>query len=196
MKINKTDRWGLFLTISLILICSIMIVVGATSCNTENRAWRLMHKAERIDNTVPPKYCADKFPSVEKYREVLKYRPGIPIKGETKYVTANCDSLINAKNKISEPGYHNKKNDGNTFNIPCPPCDSLRVDTAEILREVTEINRANEKVLQNALNEAEYNLTKTQTELSYWMWGLIIIGSYTFLRWAIAYFSKGRFKLP
>lgn len=175
------------LTIFLAYVVGLLlfaVAVTTTGCNTEKRAWRNMQRAERIDNTVPPKYCADKFPAIEKYKEVIKYKPGVPIKGDTKYVTANCDSLKKARDaKESAAGAQTK--DNNTFRIPCPPCDSLRVDTAEILRETTEVNRAHEKVLQNKLHDTEQQLTKTETELSYCMWAAMILGGYTLIRWLV-----------
>lgn len=169
------------LTIFLAYVFGILlfaVAVTTTACNSEKRAWRNVHRAERINPEVPPKYCAEKYPAIEKFKEVIKYKPGISIKGETKYLPVNCDSLKSAS--IANGGGRTKY-----FYLPCPQCDSLRVDTSEILRETTEVNRAHEKVLQNTLHDIEQQLTKALTERSYWMWAAIIFGSYTIIRWMV-----------
>lgn len=57
----------------------IILLLFVISCNSERRAWRTIHRAERIDNTVPPKYCADKFKGINSKDSIYIYKQGEPI---------------------------------------------------------------------------------------------------------------------
>jgi hypothetical protein len=84
-----------------------------------------------------------------------------------------------------------------TYRIPCPPCDSIRVDTSEWFRFEREQNEAKVELLNKKVSQLNVTLAKTETKLNYWMIAAIVAIVYTVLgRWLLGWVTKGRFKLP
>lgn len=186
--------------IHALVICAIAV----SSCNSEKRAWRLMHRAERVNGTVPAIYCATRHNPVDSTDERQELKEGKPVV-VTHVVQPNIDSLWEEWSCL----YGSAALDTASFIrylkstvLKCPPCTS-RTDTLKHSTYQRAVNKAavdstanhykkllaekdkelqHKDVVNTALRETIAGL---KVSLSYFIWATIILGSYTLLRWVL-----------
>lgn len=109
------------------LLCGVLIWT-CSGCYSKKIAEQQTNKAQGQYPEMVAKMCGLWYPPKESKVTETKYLPGVPIPGKTNYVTVDCDSAINSKAPANNNSAGNQK-PKNTFKVPCPPCDSLRVDS-------------------------------------------------------------------
>ncbi|MBS1988719.1 hypothetical protein JST56_07070 [Candidatus Dependentiae bacterium] len=200
MNNNKGVKSPTFLATayaSMVFLLYLLMYLIFSSCNTSKRAERLIDKGARISPITIAKECAARFPTKDSIHESVVYKQGQTItKKETEYVTINCDSMVNlAKSDKSVNTKYVK--------TPCPPCDSLRIDTLEKLlfvgKELTanlEVAKAEYKELEAKYNKSQEDSIGFLKEKNKWMqaalWTWAIVGIYLLVRFLWARFG-GKF---
>lgn len=160
----------------LLFLFMLAFIFMAMGCNTPRRADRLIDKGARISPEALAGKCAERYPSHDSVHERVVYREGQTVtKKETQYVTVNCDSVVSHNSK----NVPNSSKSGNNVKVPCPPCDSVRVDTVYTDRYIQEADRATKKLLDNA-NEDKATLT---AQKNYWKWAACIAIGWILLGW-------------
>jgi hypothetical protein len=165
---------ALFIGIAIALLCAFALALQ--SCNTAKRASRLIDKANRIDNTVMPGKCALLFPNADSSIQQTVYKEGKTIYRQAPpiHTTTNCDSIFKAAQK-------DKSVDPKNVQTPCPPCDSMRVDTFYINNYAYITNTAEKVTLINKLNAANQTISAKDNTIKWlkWIaisgWALIIV---------------------
>lgn len=154
----------------LIVFSFALLVIGAMSCNTEKRATRHLYKSVRIDEKPARDYCAKVYNPIVITKDSFIYKQGAVIykKGEPVYVQVDCDSVV----KSFQNG---NSSNATKVRIPCPPCDSLRVDTNYISSRNTEVNNAEIDRLTGNLSECDKD--KAALEQALKMWKIIALGA-------------------
>lgn len=178
----------------LILIAVLAMIFGSTGCRTPQKAAsRLVYRGMDKDAKTVYNICSDIAPPVESVRDSFVYIQGETIykKGEPYYVTIDCDSVvlaneINNSNKINQLRNNSVRVGlANKIRIPCPPCDSVRIDTVKRLREEIQVNKSKEYALRDENKElTEANIKLKQTNKWLW-WAVITLAVYTILRWVL-----------
>lgn len=146
-----------------------------SGCNPAKRALKHIQKAERIEPTVPPKYCAEKYPSLDSVHERIIVKPG-------KVITDTVvDTYIDI---IRDTVYVNKVK-----------TVTLRTtDTVLTTKYEQVVNRAREALLEAENDSLKQGNAELSTRLKTWrsvacilgiLWGL-------FLVWK---FVKSKFKI-
>lgn len=142
------------------------LMVGAASCNVEKRqskrALKYIHKSERLQPNELAKWCAKRYNPIDSIYESTTYKTGKTTQGTTKYVAVDCDSIRLALQSL-HIGDTSKKS--LHVLIPCPPCDSVRVDTVYKDRFQSESNKAALDSMK-AFNDKE--LAKKEKQLEWW----------------------------
>lgn len=178
------------LAIGMMLFFALLLWVFNSGCYSEKRATRQVVRAQATYPSVVAGNCGEWYPPLESTKEVVKYKPGIPVVGPTKYVTVDCDSVVEA-NKGKGTANQGTPSKRNTVTIPCPP-DTTRVDTFDRLREEVKHNKGaltacqdeNQKLLVKASQLQQSNDNKSK-----WLWilggiiGLYLIGKFVVKRY-------------
>lgn len=157
-----------------------------TGCYNEKIAVKQLN---RVQSHYPEKVagaCAVWYPVLEFTKDSFIYLPGKPIpQTEIKYVTVDCDSAVEAAKKTGSKASSTK--------APCPPCDSLRVDTVQMIRRIQAESTAKlqeqklhyEDLTDNLRNQVslwQNAATETHTQLKIAViagavgWFIVIIG--------------------
>lgn len=132
--------------IALMLAVTLFLLTG---CNTEKRAVKKsdkhFFKAVAWDKANVHGRCSDIAPPIVMTKDSFIYKPGKVIykQGEPVYVEVDCDSVTKSRNSAHSTGK------ANYIKIKCPPCDSVRVDTAYVSVRNTEVDR-NKEIAQAA----------------------------------------------
>lgn len=160
------------LAYTLIAFSFILMVTG---CYTEKRASKQTVKAYVTYPDLISGQCGLWFDPVVMTKDSFIYKQGEIIykKGAPQYVYVDCDSVQN-------PSKSSK-----IVKIPCPPCDSVRVDTLYRSRESTEANRAKEHAQAAEIKVLAQDNTKLQTQLRIAIYALIALAAYTLGRWVL-----------
>lgn len=192
---NKLNNGTLYVFLAYMLGI-IAVSQLLTGCYTEKDAVRQTTKAQANYPGSVAGLCALWYPIQTYTKENTVYKQGPTItKRDTSYVTVDCDSAVAAAKKNGQKADKTK--------APCPPCDSLRVDTLihlqQTLAESTSKlvqQKAEQAALQKDFNTAMQQIaTKNQQNktLRLWIW---VLGLYTAARWILRFATKGRIKLP
>lgn len=145
------------ITYIMIAIAFIGCVFGALSCNPSKRALKHIQKAERIDETVPPKYCAEKYPPTDSIHEKIVVRPG-------KVITDTViDTYIDV---IRDTVYVNRVK-----------TVTLRAtDTVVVTKYEQVVNRAKEALLEAENDSLKQSNAELSTKLKTWRSIAFILG--------------------
>lgn len=150
-----------------------------SSCNAEKRAVKKsdkhFFKAVAWDKANVHGRCSDIAPPIVMTKDSFIYKPGKVIykQGEPVKVFVDCDTV-----KVNSKGEKKAA-------IPCPPCDSVRVDTAYVSVRNTEVDRNKEIAQAATISNQDKKIASLQTSLSYFIWATCILGAYTLLRWIL-----------
>lgn len=172
------DNSQFFTVVKLAAISALLAIASLLffSCNTPKRAERVFDKANRIDHPTVASKCGEMFPPVDSIHEKVVFKEGkaITIK-DTIYAqdtTVFNDTVFITKYRVTEKIVH----------------DTLvATKYVQVHNEGKETEQAG-KILQN-----EKKIAKQQKALSISLWALIILSSYTLLRWVLRYW---KIKLP
>lgn len=155
-------------TYTLITLSWVLLVVG---CNSEKRALRHIHKAERINSEIPAKYCAEKYPPIDSINERTIFIPGETITDtvETTNLEIIQDTVFITKIKTITVTKH---------------------DTVRQVKYEKVVDRAKETALQSDLRQATDNAVKYKQQRN--IYGAIAIGLALFILipWVIKRFVK------
>lgn len=158
-----------------LLFASLLMVVFGSGCYTEKKAAKQTVKAFAEYPALVSGYCGTWFEPIVITKDSFIYKPGKTIfkKGEPVFVEVDCDSVTKS-NLSSHSGQK-----ANYVKIPCPPCDSVRIDTAYVSVRNTEVNRALETQLRierdNALIDAQKHRNGRDTWRSVAMIAMLLI---------------------
>jgi hypothetical protein len=164
----------------IIALALLAMIFGALSCNTEKRALKKsdkhFFKSMAWDKPNTHMRCSEIAPPIIMTKDSFIYKQGKTIykAGEPVYVEVDCDTVKQTK----------------LVRIKCPPCDSVRIDTAYISVRNTEVDR-NKEIAQAAIiakQSAKIASQKTQLNIGYIV--LAIIALYYIIRFAIRKFSN------
>lgn len=133
----------------MLIITGIAMGVGLVGCNSERRAWRTIHRAERINPEVPPKYCADKFKGVDSKDSIYIYKQGEPVVIQDTVMQVELVNDTVVLTKVI------------TRNINT-------TDTIYRQVKITEVNKAREVELTNKVNGCNTELTKRTSQRNMW----------------------------
>jgi len=183
---TNNDKYlaGLFLRIMLPFIGVILIaaigLLFLTGCNAEKRAVKKsdkhFFKAVAWDKANVHGRCSDIAPPIVMTKDSFIYKPGKVIykQGEPVYVEVDCDSVVKSFGNRSE-----------IVRVKCPPCDSVRVDTAYVSVRNTEVDRNKEIALEAHIKKVEELATKRHVQLRISIIALTVLAAYTLLRWIL-----------
>lgn len=156
-----------------------------SSCNAEKRAVKKsdkhFFKAVAWDKANVHGRCSDIAPPIVMTKDSFIYKPGKVIykQGEPVYVEVDCDSVTKSRNSAHSTGK------ANYIKIKCPPCDSVRVDTAYVSVRNTEVDRNKEIALEAHIKKVEELATKRHVQLRIAIIALTALAAYTLLRWIL-----------
>lgn len=181
MKLFKIMGW-----VILFLLFAMACSLGFTSCYTPKKANRQLYKVHSNYPELTAPFCGDLYPPIDAVRDSIIYKRGETIykQGATNYVYLDCDSVVKETKK------NGSVVSGNKVKLPCPPCDSARVDTFYRHTKIEKVDRATAKQLVRAKERiAEINNTKKL------LWyAVAVLAFYTLLRWVLR--MVWRIKLP
>lgn len=155
----------------MLFITALAMIAG---CYTERRATKQVLKAENHYPEVLASICGNHFPPVEGKDSIRVYIPGKVIEGKPKYITVDCDSLKKSESK-------------GKGKFPCPPCDSIKVDTIIIKITYTVVNKAKEVAQAKEIDKLHMQLTATEIRRDTWRkvaligWGIIAL--FIIIKW-------------
>lgn len=151
-----------------------LILILLSGCSAEKRALKHIHKAERLSETVPAKYCAERFQPVDSINEKIVYRPGTVVRDTVTDIQIEVvnDTVIKHHTKI---------------------ITQVKVDTVVTVKYQQVVNKAALQVCTDALDKAHIKLAETKKALSITLWAVIILGTYTLARWILRIWN---IKLP
>ena len=167
--------------LALVLAVTLFLLTG---CNAEKRAVKKsdkhFFKAVAWDKANVHGRCSDIAPPIVMTKDSFIYKPGkyIP-SSEPEYVYVDCDSVVNETKKNGSLLY------GSKVNLKCPPCDSVRVDTAYVSVRNTEVDRNKEIALEAHIKKVEELATKRHVQLRIAIIALSVLSAYTLLRWIL-----------
>lgn len=148
------------------LLLVLFILMMAMSCSSPKKASKQIVRAYVKYPDVVAGHCGLWFEPITITKDSFIYKQGATIykQGEPVYVQVDCDSVVNSS----------KKPNSSNVRIPCPPCDSVRVDTVYRSRETTEVNKAKEQALQTENIELKTELATEKQAKENWRKAAII----------------------
>lgn len=155
-------------------VAIVIAAVLATGCNPSKRALKNIHKAERLDETVPAKYCAEKYPPTDSIHEKIVVKPG-------KVVT---DTIIDTYIDVIRD---------TVFVTKLKTITQKITDTVETTKYEQVVNRAKEALLEAENKELSNSNAKLSTKLKTWRSIACILG----IAWVLFFvfmFIKRKFK--
>lgn len=164
----------------LIILAAMAVLLGSAGCRTPQQlSSKYFYKALDKDDITVYGECSKIAPPVVMTKDSFIYKQGKTIykKGEVRYVTVDCDSVV----KSFQKGNSSTVKKYLTVQLPCPPCDSVRVDTQYVSREAVEVDRAKEYALQEQNDKLNTELIKTTDSRNDWRlaaiigWGVIAL---------------------
>lgn len=178
------------------IIILLAFIAMMTGCYTEQVATKQTTKAQANYPGTVAELCSIWYPVQTYTKTKIEYKPGEPIPYKViDTVTIDCDSAVAAAKKNGTSAKNTK--------APCPPCDSLRVDTVlhlqSILAESTSklvAAQAETKAVEKDYNTALQYIATLKQKLRTVNWVMWVLVVYTGVRWLLTLISKGRFKLP
>lgn len=178
-----------------IAIFAILMVLcfAFSSCTSEKKSGRQVVKIQSRYPWVIASACGSYYPTKDSVSINTIYKPGQTVEKKVH------DTLrIDCEQAVKDAAKNGTK--ANDIKLPCPPCDSLRVDTLEHYKSVTQQSTALLKEQQHKydlqtkeLNAANEKIAGQETTIKWWMWIAIAFGGYSIVRWVVRVWA---IKLP
>lgn len=152
-------KYSIYIIIALLLV----------SCRAERNAVKKIMKLHAAYPGATAAACAGLYPPVEYTHDSVVYKPGAP--SQLVYVFADCDTVMGKQ--------------AGKIKIPCPPVHIT--DTILLYKEKQVVNRADAERLKGELASCTKQYLLTSAERQMFLWGLVILSTYTILRWLLRY---------
>lgn len=170
VQLKRKLQYGITYFFIGILIVACLLFSG---CNGSKSAVRKLARIDSRHKPVVDGYFAMTRPCVDSVHEVY-INDTIVRPSETKYITLNIDSLIDAVLPIPENCdsllWETKKRlslgKGEKVNLPCPPCDSTWIINTYKSKFQKQTDKSKEGVYQEKIRIATEALNKEQVEHS------------------------------
>lgn len=125
----------------------LILLLIIASCNTNRKATRLIHRADRVNTIAVAKHCADKYPSISSVKDSIVYIQGDVITDTVQQFV--YDTITDTKYKIVY---------------------RLRVDTIYKDKQVTKVDKAENTVLKDENKQQAKEVVKSKVNRNWWMW--------------------------
>lgn len=175
---------------ALIAFVFIMVLTG---CYSPKKATKQSVKAYSIYPGVVASLHTKWFPIKDSTSERVVYTPG-EVQWRYDTVEVDCDSVLRGLNFEGTGGRVSFQ--PLVLRVPCPPCP-ISVDTFKYYKFQAQESTAALQVLQDTIRARDAKIVgltadnaSKQSALNIAIWSLIVLGSYTLIRWILRLWLK------